>query len=158
MNSLSQYNLRQILLIKKNIILFENNKIDLFEFVCNMRGLLNALEAIEDGWKDDFQDEINTLEIVNDSIKDGSISRLGEVPEKVVCKSVCQIKNIILYVLEHYLCFPDPNILESAILINDGWLMCPKCNDAWESNSSKPMVVCPNCECVFHNPRFRNVV
>lgn len=53
--------------------------------------------------------------------------------------------------------FPNPFISEKAQLVNDEWLMCPVCIDAWESKSSVDgMVRCANCRSVLHNPRYLN--
>lgn len=49
----------------------------------------------------------------------------------------------------------DPSIEKSATILNEAWLMCPNCIDAWESTSNNAMVICPNCNQVLHNPRFQ---
>jgi hypothetical protein len=50
---------------------------------------------------------------------------------------------------------PDSNIEKSATILDETWLMCPVCIDAWESTSKNAMVICPKCNQVFHNPRFQ---
>ena len=72
---LTEYDLKQITLIEKKNFMFEKNKLDLFELICDLGGLLNALESVSETWKDDFQAEVNALELIHDSIEDGSISR-----------------------------------------------------------------------------------
>jgi len=153
MNILSEYDLKQIKLIEKRIRLFENNKLGLFDLVNDLGGLLNTLESVPDSWKDDFQAETNSLEMIRDSIEDSSISKWKGNFKEDIHKSVSKLKKMITSLLEKYLKIPDPNVLESAIKANSNWLMCPKCNDAWESNSPDAMVICPKCECAFHNPR-----
>ena len=64
-----------------------------------------------------------------------------------------KLKKMTHSILEEYLDESDPNISESAIEGDSDWLICPKCNDAWESNSLKAMVICPKCDRAFHNPR-----
>jgi hypothetical protein len=51
--------------------------------------------------------------------------------------------------------FADNSIEEKATIIKDKWLMCPKCIDAWESNSTFGMVECPKCKTIMHNPRYK---
>lgn len=153
MNVLNEYDLKQIKLIEKKIVLFENNKIELFDLVNDLSGLLNALESVADSWKDNFQAEINSLEMIQDSIEDGSISRWKGNVKEDIHKSVSALKKMTISLLEKYLKISDPNVLESAIEADSKWFMCPKCNDAWESNSLDGMVVCPKCDCAFHNPR-----
>ena len=150
---LNGYDLRQIKLIEKKIILFEDNKINFFDFVNDLTGLLDALESVADSWKHDFRAEINTLELIQDSIEDGSItSWIGNFKEDIH-NSVSKLKKITTSLLEEYLKTSDPNALDSAIEANFMWLICPKCNDAWESNSLNAMVICPKCDRAFHNPR-----
>ncbi len=51
---------------------------------------------------------------------------------------------------------PDPSITESAVQIEDGWLQCPSCSDAWKSDSGHGMVSCPSCGANLRNPNYRN--
>ncbi len=64
MGALSQYDLRQIRKILNRIDWFEDNKIDLYGLISDLVGLLNALESVNDNWRDNFQSEINCLEII----------------------------------------------------------------------------------------------
>ena len=50
--------------------------------------------------------------------------------------------------------FPDPSILDAAEKIDDEWLLCPFCIDAWQPNSKVGMVVCPECKKTLHNPLY----
>ena len=75
MGLLTERELKQIILIKNKIFMFEKDKLDLFELICDLGSLLNELESVSEFWKDDFQTEVNALEIIHDSIEDGSISR-----------------------------------------------------------------------------------
>jgi hypothetical protein len=59
MKLLSEYEVRQLLLIKRRINLFEADKLDLFDLVNDLGGLLNVFESISVSWIDDFQIEIN---------------------------------------------------------------------------------------------------
>jgi hypothetical protein len=154
MKTSKEYDLRQIILIEKKIALFENNRLDLFDLVGDLGDLLNALESVPDNWKNDFLSETNTLEMIYDSIEDSSISRWQGDFKEDIRKSVAKLKKIVASMLEEYLKISDPNIIESAIEAFSNWLICPKCNDAWESISPNAMVICPKCECAFHNPRL----
>ena len=73
--------------------------------------------------------------------------------DRGIHKSVLRLKEMITTILEEYLKISDSNILESAVEINAHWLMCPKCNDVWESHALNAMIICPNCACAFHDPR-----
>jgi hypothetical protein len=139
-------------LIEKKIDLFETNKLDLFDLVNDLSGLLNALESVPDDWRKDFHNKINILEMIHDSIEDGSISKWKGNFKQDIHKSISKLKNMAASIIEKYLKIWDPNIIESAIAASSNWLICPNCNDAWESNSSNAMVICPKCERAFRNP------
>ena len=156
MGLLTEYDLKQIALIEKKIFMFEKNKLDLFELICDLGGLLNALESVSETWKDDFQAEVNALEMIHDSIEDGSISRWKGNYREDMHNNISKLKKMTLSILEKYLRQSDSNISESAIEGDSNWLICPRCNDAWESNSLKAMVICPKCDRALHNPRMAN--
>jgi alpha-galactosidase len=48
---------------------------------------------------------------------------------------------------------PDSNS-QKAIKIDDSWLMCPICQDAWQQNGVYRMVRCPKCNNKLYNPTF----
>ena len=50
--------------------------------------------------------------------------------------------------------YPLSSVTDTAELVHDNWLMCPKCIDAWESDSVLGMVRCPKCSTTFLNPRY----
>ena len=57
--------------------------------------------------------------------------------------------------IEQELQVDNPSIEKSANILDKTWLMCPDCIDAWESTSKNPMVICPKCDQVLHNPRWK---
>ena len=54
--------------------------------------------------------------------------------------------------------FPHPSVHLTATDSGDDWLMCPKCNDAWETHSRDGLVRCPSCSSLLLNPRFGALV
>lgn len=150
---LNEYDLRQITLIDSMISLFENQKIELFDLVNNLSGILNSLESDATSWKDDFRAEINSLELIQLSRDDGSRSNWKGDIEKDLYSSISALKKMTASLLGDYLKQSDPRVLASGVSAASNWLICPKCNDAWESHSQEAMVICPNCICVVHNPR-----
>ena len=47
------------------------------------------------------------------------------------------------------------SVKDVAKLLDDQWLMCDHCINAWESSIfDQAMVVCPTCERMMHNPRY----
>src|SRR6267154_641397 len=114
MRLLTEYDLKQIILIEKKICLFEENKLDLFEIVRDLGGLLNALESVSESWKDDFQGEINTLEMIHDSNEYGSITLWKGNYKEDMHNAISKLKNMTVSILEEYLEKSDLNVLESA--------------------------------------------
>jgi len=52
--------------------------------------------------------------------------------------------------------FPDPNVVESAQVGDGQWLICSLCIDAWQNQSQDALVICPKCQTILNNPRYRN--
>jgi hypothetical protein len=52
--------------------------------------------------------------------------------------------------------FPHPHITLAAEALDDTWLYCPSCIDAWESTSEEGMVMCPLCQNWLRNPRYKS--
>ena len=50
--------------------------------------------------------------------------------------------------------FPNPSISLTAAILDEEWVLCPTCIDAWESNSLNGMIICPKCHKIMHNPRW----
>ena len=90
---------------------------------------------MSDFWKKDFQAEINTLELIHDAIEEGLIFKWkGSVIEDIYIL-VLKLEKMVNFILEEYLKLSDRSILESAIIVSENWLICPKCDEAWECNS-----------------------
>ncbi|NNM43449.1 MAG: hypothetical protein HKM07_03820 [Chlamydiae bacterium] len=52
---------------------------------------------------------------------------------------------------------PDSEISTTAQILDENWLMCPDCVDAWESTSEDKIVICPKCDRAYYNPRYQPV-
>lgn len=50
--------------------------------------------------------------------------------------------------------YPSPSINDKAELLEDAWLMCPHCAEAWESAITLGMIRCPKCFSCLLNPRY----
>lgn len=103
MTYLSNFDWRQIRLIEKKLLLFEDKKIDLFELIKELNAILNAFENMSDSWKADFQFKINFLEIIHDSIEDDSISRWKGNFKEDLCKTIASLKQMVSTLLDDYL-------------------------------------------------------
>jgi hypothetical protein len=51
--------------------------------------------------------------------------------------------------------YPNHLVSERAKILDEEWLQCPFCLDAWKSvNAMNAMVKCPSCQYVAHHPRY----
>lgn len=50
--------------------------------------------------------------------------------------------------------FPDTDCPYKAEIIDDKWLLCPICIDAWQSSDLSGMVRCDKCSTMMNNPRY----
>lgn len=50
--------------------------------------------------------------------------------------------------------YPSPSITDKAEQIGGAWLMCPRCAEAWESETMLGMIRCPKCFTCLLNPRY----
>lgn len=65
-----------------------------------------------------------------------------------------------LQTLAEKLIYEDIELLNvpKALILDEQWLMCSICNEAWEEQTRTMLIVfCPKCETVFINPRFINL-
>ena len=53
--------------------------------------------------------------------------------------------------------FPNPSIVDAAQMLDGGWLLCPKCANAWESQAADGMSRCPKCGALLRNPRWQKL-
>ena len=49
--------------------------------------------------------------------------------------------------------FPDEN-LKLAEIIDENWVFCNYCGEAWENNSKEGIIICPKCYKRNNNPQF----
>lgn len=54
--------------------------------------------------------------------------------------------------------FPNPTIKETAQIGDDKWLICPLCIDAWENQVQDALIICPKCQTVLNNPRYKDEI
>jgi hypothetical protein len=50
--------------------------------------------------------------------------------------------------------YPSPTATETARELQEDWVICPQCSDAWESESDLALVRCPKCRASLRNPRY----
>ena len=151
-NDYQNYNIRQFNLMLGSISSFEENKIDLPSLQSTLEFLYAQLKDFHDSnWKEIFCNAITTLESINAGIPNGFEIK----KDTLATDAIYILKAIINKYLREYLESPDINISQFASILDAKWLFCPSCLDAWESESTQAMVICPKCNNAFHNPRYK---
>lgn len=148
---------KHVNLILVNIKLYRNNKISLFELVQNIDALIGNLEQIDNVKKNDLQEYCGTLEVVyavNLQENSGESKELSIQDNKIINKTLKKIEQINYEILDN-LKKTNSSIKEEAEIIDQEWLLCPVCHDAWQSHSLDAMIVCANCQKILHNPRSK---
>jgi|ERR1700722_6163596 len=73
----------------------------------------------------------------------------------LIYSSIAALTNMIHNILNGYLKSVDLSITKSAEILDDIWLICPNCSEAWKSTSENAMVICATCNHALHNPRYK---
>ena len=135
---LNAYDRRQLILIDKQLFLFKEGKIDLGTLVSRLEALLNVIESVNIAWKDLFQSEWANLELVYANLL-YTINNLNDMVLNILKTSLNQNKTL-------------NNSIKRALLIQERWLMCPDCSEAWKPSSCDAMIICPACDQLLQNP------
>lgn len=151
---LNNYDYNQLIIIVEKINLFRKKNLSLHDLINDLSALVDVLENVDSDWKNEYRkwwahlEEVYAVALYHN--KD-----LDEDDWQIITKALNQIENLIIYLLEKELIEPIHEIKEMAMEINEKWLMCPFCQEAWESKSEVGMVRCPKCNNLLHNPRYK---
>jgi len=65
-----------------------------------------------------------------------------------------EYKNAYSYQSKHDSIYQNLNIKKIAEKLNDNWVLCPECNEAWKVNKYIGVIKCPNknCNLKLNNP------
>lgn len=91
MNKISEYDERQLKLMLKQLISFEQKKLELSSLVGYLEGLLHAMENVTDVWEERFLNEFSTLESINAEMP----KMKKEEIEKLIECAVSNLKKMI---------------------------------------------------------------
>lgn len=141
---------------------YNQSRIYISELIDDLENLLNQVITIDSDWKKEFRTSWQGIEVVYALSQNHEFENLDPEDLKIVKKSVAGLESITNHKiiqlrndLENYLKNPDASVLKSAIELDSDWLMCPRCTDAWQSNSKNAIVLCPKCKHFFQNPRYK---
>lgn len=159
MKKISPYDYRQLHRMNMIIKNIKFKCLRISEEVGSLYYLLHSLETDDNDLKQNINEQISELEIINAYVLINFTET--EIPQKIkeklqpdVLNSASKLESLINKRIEEYLQEKDLSIQESAIAADSHWLICPLCHDAWESESLTAMVICPKCDNPLHNPRF----
>lgn len=69
-----------------------------------------------------------------------------------IIETIDNIKKLAKSEIENYIHRFDSDIKFTAEKLDEKWIMCPNCNEAWEPILKDVMVFCPKCDIILHNP------
>ena len=151
---LNAYDRRQLLLIDKQLFLLKEGKIDLGTLVSRLEALLNVIESVNIAWKDLFQSEWANLELVYANLLYTGHEELNLFEKEFVNQTINNLNDMVLNILKTSLNQNKTlnNSIKRALLIQERWLMCPDCSEAWKPSSCDAMIICPACDQLLQNP------
>ena len=148
------FDVRHLSLMLKIIAKFEMGQSCLSDLICDLEAILDVFEDMDELWKNKVRSYWWNLEQVYAVGLECSEKILGDEDVLLIHESLEKIKNLACEALMVYLREYNYLIKEFAEVLDDEWLMCKICNDAWMTNSLDAMVICPECDNVLHNPRY----
>jgi hypothetical protein len=87
--------IKQYQLMKDYILMFENGRLALDELIKDLYGLIQALQAPEEEWKDTFQSEWWTLEQVYATALDRGEKILNTESQDLVYETIENMKSLL---------------------------------------------------------------
>lgn len=128
-------------------------KIIIHDLINKLEGYLRELSFIETTWINDALLLWSELEIVYASdLAEGLKSPHAE-GKKIIKNSLECLKKMTESKLHNLRMQPNSD-LRKAEELRDNWLMCPLCQEAWETTTEYALIKCPGCKQWLHNPKF----
>lgn len=144
------FDIKNLTWIKTKLSYRKINRTILHNLVNDLSGLIDNLEGVPTEFINEIRKEMNTLDLINYDIADESINVEGY--QKDIEQSFVHIKSLVTTMLESYVSQIDPDIRDVALKLADDWVMCPYCQEAWQTNTQDKMVICPKCSSASINP------
>ncbi|MGE5196217.1 MAG: hypothetical protein ACM3JI_02680 [Anaerolineae bacterium] len=153
---ISDFNRKKMILIKQQLCLFEKRSIDLGKLIDDLDVLYRMMTLFDSKWEDEFFQTWLNLESIYAGMLIRKSKELENKEVDIINKSIEKLNELVDIHLSNYTKTPDLSVSQRATLLNNDWLLCPNCIDAWETASNDAMVICPKCNNAFHNPRYQN--
>lgn len=159
---MSEFDTRQLQLIKKKIELLKKGKIPFCDVIYDIEGLARILQNVDYEWKENFLSYWFDLEVLYAYLLYTNQTCFSQEDENEIEITLNILNDIVDHKLKDentkllkMLESPDSKISIEAKDLKDNWLMCPICIDAWQTESKAAMVMCPTCKSIMHNPRYK---
>ncbi|VHO01014.1 hypothetical protein [Candidatus Rhabdochlamydia sp. T3358] len=91
MNKINEHDEKQLNLMFKRLLSFENKQVDLSELVRSLESLLHSMEYVTEEWEEKFLNEFSTLESINAEMPK---MKKNEI-EKLIKDAVSNLKKLI---------------------------------------------------------------
>lgn len=154
---ISDHDRKLLYLMKEKILAFKSESLTIGELIPELEALYRELDLKNEKWKESFFNGWAQLEIAYASALAKKLKAIPLEEQKRLSEILIEMSSLIESTLQNYNRQKDTSVLKRAIILNEKWLMCPDCTDAWEISSSEAMVICPKCDSALHNPRYREV-
>lgn len=130
---------------------FKTGQMCLMQLIGNIGGLFRALTSTPKEWNVEFFNCWADLESVySRELEEG---KLNAEEQNIIKNSIKKLEDLIQRALSQFEYTQDVSP-SPAQALDDNWLYCPICIDAWESSdTAKRIVICPKCNNAFLNPR-----
>ena len=153
MNKFDDHTRRLLENIKIRLGLFVDKKIELADLLNRLDAVYQVLALGNKDLANEFFQYCLDLESIVAGVASRDSLELDEEENEIVNDTVEKLHNMILTQLANYLKVPDPSVTTTATQLDNAWLLCPNCIDAWETTSKDAMIICPKCDRALHNPR-----
>lgn len=150
---IKEFNIKKLLFVEEAILLFREEKICLARLVTCLGEFFHSIESWSAQWDAVFFQKMVDLESVYAGAVDADSTTLDAEDVKIIERSINELITLVRDALSGYEAVSDRSVPHKASAIDEEWLFCPICQDAWQCISNKAMVICPKCDQALHNPR-----
>ena len=141
--------------ILEEIHLFRRKKISFFSLVQNLETYYRNIGSLDPIWSIQFFDNWINLENINATLLQEEKRFISQKNQLIIDEILSDIANKTQQLIQNELLRPNYTIKTTATLLQNKWLLCPLCQETWESESTHAMIRCPNCNHLLHNPHYK---
>jgi hypothetical protein len=137
--------------IKHKLSMFQQGLLSPPQVASEIHLLHDSISHLEPNWNEKFASSFKDFRSYCNQ------SKITVDENDAFDKTLNDLNLLIDKALKCYIKISNPAIKHTAQSIDNEWLACPNCENAWESKSQDPMVICPHCDTALHNPRYEKI-